>query len=213
MARRTPGHSRAAGRRPETRLERQARTRASLLHAGEQAYLQRGFHGASAVEIARRAGFSTGALYSNFSSKEDLLLSVLDQRAAADVKRLATAVQSAESVEEVVRGVSDWFATLLDDDPRWRALEVELSVAALGKPELAERLRLRQRTYAGDLAELLRRHAARFDASLPLDADTLSAALLGLGDGLSVHSVVDPEVDAVGVFRRTLIRLLGVSEP
>ena len=201
----------AARRERRTRLERQARTRAALLRAGERTYLKHGFRGASAVEIARRAGFSTGALYSNFTGKEDLLLTVLDQRATADAGRLTTAVQTAGSVDEVVNRVVDWFATLLDDDPRWRTLEVELSIAALTKPKLAERLRRRHRAFAGELAELLRRQSARFGADLTLDSDTLSAALLGLGDGLSVHRVLDPELDAVGVFRRVLIRLLGAT--
>ncbi|WP_409427941.1 TetR/AcrR family transcriptional regulator [Mycobacterium sp. SMC-11] len=200
------------GDKPTTRVQQQERTRARLLLAGEQAYLEKGFHGATAAEIARRAGYSTGALYSNFASKDDLLLGVLDQHVAGDVEQLGTAVRAAASVAEVVDKVSGWFGDMFRNDPRWRVLEVELAIAGLSKPELAARLRERQRGFTRGVAKLLRGQADRLGAALPLREEMLAEALLSLGDGLSVHALLDPDIDATTVFARGLTVLLGAGD-
>src|SRR5699024_3717965 len=61
------------------RAETQAETRRRLLDAAEALFEERGFHGASVAGIARRAGYTTGAIYSNFQRKEDLAVEVLDR--------------------------------------------------------------------------------------------------------------------------------------
>ncbi|OHV05021.1 TetR/AcrR family transcriptional regulator [Mycobacterium talmoniae] len=194
-----------------TRVQQQERTRARLLQAGEQAYLEKGFHGATAAEIARRAGYSTGALYSNFASKDDLLLSVLEAHDADAVERLGTTVRAVTSVSDVVAAVSGWFRDVFRDDPRWRVLEVELAIAGVGKAELASRLRERQRRFGRGLAKLLRDQADRLGATLPLPEATLAEALLSLGDGLGVHTLLDPEIDATSVFTGVLAALIGAG--
>jgi AcrR family transcriptional regulator len=196
---------------PASRAWSQARTRSDLLRAGEAAYLESGFRGATANAIARRAGVSTGALYSNFESKEDLLLAVLDEHSALDAERLVVALEAAGSASESVGIVAQWLSSMVTDDARWRTLEVELAIASVGKPDLAERVRVRQRAYASGIAELLIANSARFGMPLPMPADVLGEALLALGDGLGVHSLVDPQIDARGVFARAMALLLGLG--
>jgi AcrR family transcriptional regulator len=61
-----------------TRAERREQIRADLLAAARQVFLRRGFHQASLEEIALEAGWSKGAVFSNFAGKDDLFLAVLD---------------------------------------------------------------------------------------------------------------------------------------
>jgi AcrR family transcriptional regulator len=182
-----------------------------LLRAGELAYRERGFRGATAAAIARRAGVSTGALYSNFANKEDLLLAVLDKHNAAEVERLLTALDGAPTAAATVTAVARWLARMVGEDARWRALEVEIAITAVDKPVLAERVCHRQRAYAAGIDELLRVQSERFGVTLALAPGLLGEVLLALGDGLGVHSLVDPELDAAGVFEHALARLLGLS--
>jgi AcrR family transcriptional regulator len=171
-----------------------------LLRAGELAYRERGFRGATAAAIARRAGVSTGALYSNFANKEDLLLAVLDKHNAAEVERLLTALDGAPTAAATVTAVARWLARMVGEDARWRALEVEIAITAVDKP-----------AYAAGIDELLRVQSERFGVTLALAPGLLGEVLLALGDGLGVHSLVDPELDAAGVFEHALARLLGLS--
>src|SRR5579862_5698159 len=65
---------------PLTPDRRRQQTRAYLLKAAEQVFSERGFHGATLDEVAAVAGFTKGAVYSNFQSKDDLFLALLEAR-------------------------------------------------------------------------------------------------------------------------------------
>src|SRR6202035_3396375 len=85
---------------PATRMTREqskANTRERLLAAARSVFARSGFHGASVEEIASKAGFSTGALYSNFDRKEDLFLVLIereiDERATGGARRWMTMIE------------------------------------------------------------------------------------------------------------------------
>src|SRR5690349_8455643 len=82
-----------------TRAESQARTRAALLQAGAEVFVERGFAGSSVEAIAARAGFTRGAFYSNFASKEELFAELLQERVYAGYRRMG---------EELVGHESQW---------------------------------------------------------------------------------------------------------
>jgi AcrR family transcriptional regulator len=67
------------------RSERRARTRAALLEAAVRVYARRGFDGATIDAIAEEAGFTKGAVYDHFGSKENLLFALLDEHLAAQI--------------------------------------------------------------------------------------------------------------------------------
>src|SRR5438105_12586486 len=69
-----------AARSRLTRAEQQAKTRAALLEAAAQVFIERGFLGASVEAITERAGYTRGAFYSNFDSKEELFAELLQER-------------------------------------------------------------------------------------------------------------------------------------
>src|SRR5712691_9354782 len=71
-----------------TRAESRRRTRVHLLEAAVEVFARRGFHGASVEEVAEVAGYTKGAVYSNFTSKDELFLAVLEGRMQAQVELL-----------------------------------------------------------------------------------------------------------------------------
>src|SRR5258708_12401897 len=71
-----------------TRAESRRRTRVHLLEAAAEVFARRGFHGASVEEVAEVAGYTKGAVYSNFTSKDDLFLAVLEGRIQPQVDLL-----------------------------------------------------------------------------------------------------------------------------
>src|SRR3977135_2425103 len=73
----------------ETRAEKQARTRAELIETAAKVFARRGYKGASVEEIAEEAGYSHGAVYSNFDGKADLFLAVFENYMAERARELA----------------------------------------------------------------------------------------------------------------------------
>ena len=78
-----------------TREESRQHTRRRLLDAAARVFAKRGYRGASVEEISSEAGYTIGALYSNFSGKEEVLLALLEQRVAQIAERIVTAALQA----------------------------------------------------------------------------------------------------------------------
>src|SRR5271155_3661689 len=93
--------------RSSLRDEQKALTRRRLLDAAETVFGRHGFHRASVEEIAREAGATTGALYSNFAGKEDLFLALFEERIAADVRDYSQIAAAGATVEEQAPRAAD----------------------------------------------------------------------------------------------------------
>src|SRR6266540_3195196 len=86
--------------RRSIREEQRALTRARLLEAAGSVFARRGFHAASLDEVAREAGATTGAIYSNFEGKEDLFLAVFEEHVASQVRKYREIFARGRSLEE-----------------------------------------------------------------------------------------------------------------
>ncbi len=91
-----------------TRVQSQAATREKLLDAARTVFAREGYGGTSIDRIADEAGFSKGAIYSNFKSKEDLFLAILEAPAMADLPDLVTAIDAAPGQAAVVDVLAGW---------------------------------------------------------------------------------------------------------
>lgn len=91
-----------------TRDESQALTRERILQAAGDVVARDGYEGASVERIADAAGYSKGAFYSNFSSKEDVLTHLLRSHAGRDVLDLTDAIEGLTTPEEIIEAVARW---------------------------------------------------------------------------------------------------------
>ena len=115
---------------PPTRLERQAATRAALLKAASRTICERGMEGASIDLIASEAGYTKGAFYANFASKEDMFLAILDEKFDAEMERLEAAMSGAGEPAAQARLAAEEFLTYVDRDPQWPRLYQEFATHA-----------------------------------------------------------------------------------
>ncbi len=81
---------------PLTQERRRAQTRQYLLQAAAQVFAERGFHGASLDEVAAAAGFTKGAVYSNFKNKEDLFLALLESLQEQEMDALHATLEASD---------------------------------------------------------------------------------------------------------------------
>src|SRR5437660_6316708 len=112
--------SAAGGPEPLARMSRKeskAYTRERLLDAARRVFASNGFHGASVEEIASAAGFSTGALYSNFDGKEDLFLALMEHEIDEHARELEEAVRARASVAERATGGARQWMTMIEREP------------------------------------------------------------------------------------------------
>jgi AcrR family transcriptional regulator len=181
--------------RPSLRDEQKALTRRRLIDAAEAVFARSGYHGASVEEIAREAGATTGALYSNFAGKEDLFLALFEERIAADVDEYSKVVATGATLEEQARGAGDRWMEILRERPNYFPLLIEFWSYAIREPQLRERLGARFAALRLGSARVASEAAERwgFSASASEAGESLGLFINALGNGLALEKLVDPD--------------------
>jgi AcrR family transcriptional regulator len=194
-----------------TREESRAQTRERLLAAARSVFARRGFYGASVEEIAAEAGFSTGALYSNFEGKEDLFLALMERETDAHAAAIATAVRQRPSVAEKATGGADLWMAMIEREPDLHMLMMEFWAYGVRdeeiRPKVAERLAQMREL----LTRLIAETAREFDLELALPAEQLAIAIDGLADGIARQKLADPDAVPDELMGRVLGLLLGAA--
>ena len=111
-----------------------------LLHAAAEVFAEKGYERAGVAEIARRAGVTTGAIYSRYGGKAELLLEAVDHHVPDSIDNILNGGSAVSSPTEVLSSLGDH---LLDPLDGGHALFLEAVVAARRDPDLADRLRRR----------------------------------------------------------------------
>jgi AcrR family transcriptional regulator len=182
-----------------TRLERQARTRAELVDAAERMFSEQGFDATSLNAVADTAGYTKGAVYSNFASKEDLFFAVYERRVERYLERAGRLVAEHGTAEGMRGVVADVVSRGRDDG--WLAVFLEFWTHVLRHPEHRARFAEIHERAVAPLAANLRRLAGERRVALPADADRLAVAIFAMQTGLSLERLTRPEVadGALGV--------------
>jgi AcrR family transcriptional regulator len=189
-----------------SRAERQAQTRESLIAVAREMFLADGYNATSLDKVALQAGFSKGAVYSNFSGKEELCMAVLDSIHEEQIAGVVAAFTQDTGLDERIEAFSVWAREGLGQ-PRWTALEVEFGAIARQSSYVATELVTRHRAIREAIAQLVRQVTA--EAGIEgVDADQAATALLSLGIGLGTLRSLDHTID-VGVFADTMRTLLA----
>lgn len=176
------------------REEQKALTRKRLLDAAEAVFARRGFHGASVDEIAREAGATTGALYSNFTGKEDLFLALFERSSASDVREYSQTFAAGTTPDEQTRAVADLWMRILRERPHYFPLVIEFWAYAIREPRLREGLAARFATLRAASARLIAQGAAHRGISLGSEqADRLGLVITSLGNGLALQKLIDSD--------------------
>ncbi|WP_031469547.1 TetR/AcrR family transcriptional regulator [Sciscionella sediminilitoris] len=176
-----------------TRKETQEQTRARLVETAKDLFLDSGYNATSLGQVAEAAGYSKGAVYSNFATKHELGLAVLEAVQHERIAAVATLLVGADTFEDRLAAFGRWAETNIGD-VGWTALEVEFATSTRHIEEVRVALAQRRRTITTMLTELLRGQAETFGITLPAPAEDVATRLLALGIGLGVQRAFDPEL-------------------
>jgi AcrR family transcriptional regulator len=175
-----------------TRAERREQTRGDLVAAADRRFVDGGFHATSLDQIAADAGYTKGAVYSNFASKEDLFFAVYERRAARAAAEMAE-LFAADPAGGLERISADTSARRNRDDG-WLAAFFEFWAHVIRHPELRARFASIHRRLQEPVAEALERVAARRGVELPVAALPLAVAAGAMQIGLALERLTQPEI-------------------
>ncbi len=199
--------------RPSLRDEQRALTRRRLLDGAEAVFARSGYHGASVDEIAREAGATTGALYSNFASKEELFLALFEERVATDVRDYSRIVAEGATGAEQARGTADHWMEILRERPGYFPLFIEFWAYAIREPRLRDRLAGQFAALRSSSARLFLEGAAREGVAPSSEAGELMGLLINaLANGLALEKLADPEAVPDALFGDLLVLIFRALE-
>jgi AcrR family transcriptional regulator len=178
-----------------TRVERQAATRAALLRSASHAICRDGMDGASIDRIAAEAGYTKGAFYANFASKEELFLVVLDEKFAAEIERLEAAMSTPGEPADQARQAAEEFLIYVDRDPEWPRLYQEFATHAARNEAFRAELAARQRSLRERMAAIFERWASGLGVEAALPHADVAAMTFVMADGFLLDRIIDPELD------------------
>jgi AcrR family transcriptional regulator len=198
-----------------TRKQRQQQTREELVGAAARVFARRGYHRATVEEIAAEAGFSTGAVYSNFDGKEELFLAIADRQVEERVREIVAVADAAEGRGDASAEAADQFRAFLESDPDWPLLFYEFWSLSVRNPELQDELAKRRDAFRDALAETLQRVATELGFELRFPAPALATAIAASLNGLAFERAADPNALPDDVFAEFVTAVLGcaISSP
>lgn len=179
------------------RNESQAQTRTALMEAAARLFEAKGLAGTSITEIVDEAGYTTGALYSNFANKEELFVAVLERQVTDEMTALQAALTAEPTVEGRLRIVGDWYASQAGEGQRRIRALAEIMLLARHRDSVHTRLRGRLQGLQDTVAAMLRQQEEELGFTFQLPVDTLAVAVLALLQGYGLRTAIedDDEVD------------------
>lgn len=177
------------------RKEKQAQTRAALVDAGKRVFSSRGFLLSSVDDIAAEAGYTKGAFYANFASKEELYLAILDERFAEELAHVEHALTGDQPPAEAARAAASDFIGFIWSDPGWPRLFFEFTAHAARDDAFRQRLAGHYRELHDRIAEVFRRWSAGFDEPPPIPLDAITTMTFCMANGFILEGMIHPDLD------------------
>jgi AcrR family transcriptional regulator len=178
---------------PLTPDRRRQQTREHLLAAAAQVFAERGFHGASLDAVAAAAGFSKGAVYSNFKNKEDLFLALLESIYSREMRLLRATLEASEVPPE--SRLTDFLPLILDgvgqtpSPENWAVLYMEFALFAMRNPAAQRKLAEIDEANIAAVAELISEEKTGLQGAELKKAARIIEALFR---GISIMRSLDP---------------------
>ncbi|CAB3752299.1 TetR family transcriptional regulator [Burkholderia sp. MSh2] len=195
--------------REESRLQ----TRAHLLAAAKRLFVDRGFGATSLRDIAAEAGYTQGAFYSNFASKEALFVELMRERSRTQVEDIARALgDPSASGDDILNALEVWSRTV-DAEPEWSVLGVEFKLQGRRNPAFATASQALLDSHRDGLACCIEQIFARMKKVPPESPTVLAVSFMGLSQGLSLQQSILSEVPIGRMIMVFLRSLLAAAAP
>src|ERR1700733_882505 len=175
-----------------------------LFEAAARVFEDQGIGGASIEAIAVAAGFTRGAFYSNFASKDELIIAMMEDHVEQSIRRNLDLLSRHSNIADFIEALKTMDRSQQDPLGRSPLLHMEMILfvarAEKRRPELAKRLRARRKLIV-DIVEPTGKNGGK---NRSLNPTWTSAIVLALEDGFRLHRLIDPETTPADSFLRAI---------
>ena len=192
---------------------RRAETVERLLDAALETFAEIGFAAASVEDVCSRGGFTRGAFYSSFRTKDELFAALFARETAANIARAEEQLTGIELEADPVGAAVERCLSTFRADRTWVLVHTEYRLLAARSPAAAAVLREHSAGLHTRLTELIEHAVVRTGVRLAVPADSLARMVLALHDGLVIAHVPDRDgaSDSIELERTALLLLLRAA--
>lgn len=190
-----------------TRAESREQTRKRLLGAAARLFAKHGFQGTSVDDVAEAAGYSKGALYYNFQSKDDLFEALVEESIGEMIAGLESALGGAHTIEEKLAAMQ----RVLTEEERHKGggrLEAEVLTQAMRDAKLRRMVGKAYERMRTAIASLIEQQYAEAGVRPPLPPDQLAIAIVAGSIGHGMMQALDPDAVPPGLLPSVVALLL-----
>lgn len=173
-------------RRPEE-------TRGRLMEAATSVFARSGFDRATVDEIVREAGFSKGAFYVHFESKEDLFWAMLEERISSHQEVFLSVLDDNEPMQENMRRILAAVFGLAREDPLWGSLFMEFVAHAARNEKVRLRLSTMYERWRELIVAMLTHGRETGHIRKEIDLQFIATILIAIVEGAVIQSRMAPE--------------------
>lgn len=194
-----------------SREESRAQTRLELLTAARELFARQGFEGASIDQITDAAGYTRGAFYSNFDTKESLMIALIEHCFAEDLAQLSRLGErpeadfSGEGFQELSTGA--------DADQTSHLIKMEFWMCAMRYPRIRAAYVQQQGRLRAAIARQVEAQAQALGLTLPVAAQDAAVVLIALRNGLDTQKLINPQAFGDGLYATMFRQLLRPDPP
>jgi len=179
-----------------------------LMQAAFQIFGQKGYEKATIDEIVALAGYSKGAFYYYFSSKEDLFLEIMDYRVSAQQEIFTEALKTEQSLHENISNIFRLFVQMTKED-QWVPIYVEFLAQAARNEKVKMRMAYMYSNWRSFLAGIINKIKEVKMIPETVDAEIAAGLIIALFDGFNMQNLVEPGVLKEEVLVQALTTILG----
>ena len=180
--------------------------RRDLLSAAADAFTERGFRDASMDEVAERAGYSKGAVYWHFASKDELFLALVEEHIDRPTREMIELLESAPAERDMAPEASRRFTELLAGQREWLLLDNEYWSRAVRDPNLGRRYAKSRRELRAALGRALVARAGTLgEVQVAIQPERVASAIMALSIGLAQQALVDPHAVPDDLLGETIV--------
>ncbi|MGH9198857.1 MAG: TetR/AcrR family transcriptional regulator [Acidimicrobiia bacterium] len=194
------------------RAESREQTRQRILEAAADLFARNGYRSTSVDDVAEAAGYSKGAFYYNFDSKDDLFDALVDEHIEGLTTELEKALTDATTMEEKIAAVQRALVRKQREriDPR---LEFEVIASAVRDPKVRKRVAAAYRRMREAIAGLIEKEYAEVGAKPPMTPEHLALTIMAGSQGLALMQAIDPDAVPAGIMPSILGLVLRSPAP
>ncbi|OMP66945.1 TetR/AcrR family transcriptional regulator [Domibacillus epiphyticus] len=191
-----------------TQKERKQETRQMLLDSAAETFALLGFHGASVDKIAEFAGFTKGAVYAHFNSKEELFLALLEQQIQSHINYIHEVWGEQQSFDRFIENMNDYLRSVSQKNHTWSILSMEFLLYAMRDESVREKWADLLIESVGKMTKIIKKMSPEESHEATLSAEELAWTILSIENGMAIFYYITGERTPQNLLGKAIENLL-----